>query len=140
MQAVGSDRSLVAVNLVVLFHWVATWTVSRLVPSEFVKPILDSMHQGMFVFLNDSGLDQNTSQCFVHERYAEYRDALSTRKGGEVLHHWAACFVGFCNPKDDGQVFYSLDFRKITPVALHIGAFASAFPKALVQLIKIHAA
>lgn len=138
-KTVSGERALTDANLLVLYHWAATWRVSDLIPAEFAHPILDSMHQGMFCFLTEAGLDETKAESFVHRRYTEYHDAMKTREGGDALHHIGACFVGFCHHTGDGPVYYSLRLQKIMPVVIQLGVFWKALNIALVELVQKHA-
>jgi hypothetical protein len=137
-KTVGGDSTRTEANLLVLCHWAATKQVSDSIPAQFAQPILESMHQGMFDLLMAAGLDETEAESFVHERYAEYYDAITTREGADAMQHIGACFVGFCNPKADGQVHYSLDLLKIMPVVIQLGAVAKALQTALEELVKEH--
>ncbi|MBI5862925.1 MAG: hypothetical protein HZB38_00145 [Planctomycetes bacterium] len=88
---------------------------------------------------SESGLSAADAEAFVHERYAEYHDAIKTREGGAAIQHIAACFVGFCDPDPKKRgVYYSLDLMKIMPVAIELGGFGKAIQEALVEVVKQH--
>ena len=133
---VEGAHALTDANLLVLYHWAATWQVSDLVAAQFAQLILDSMHEGMFHLLRKGALDDSEAERFVHERYAVYHDTIKTREPGDALHHIGACFLGFCNQKEDGQVYHSLDSVKIVQVVIQLGAFTEMLQKALVVLLK----
>ncbi|MEK6676787.1 MAG: hypothetical protein AABZ47_14180 [Planctomycetota bacterium] len=134
VKLIGKENALIDANLAVLYHWVASWRISDMLAPDLSKSVLDQMHEGLFSILDEAGVVD--SEAFIHEQYAEYYDALKTQKCDWALPHIAACFLGFCNPTANGQVFYSMNFTKCVSISTMIAGFASAIPKALENLIR----
>lgn len=118
----GSKQAEVDVNLLVLFFWSVTRSVSELTPSDLSGPILDSMHGGLFRALIHAGVPESQAEAFVNERYAVYFQAFKTLEVAEATQRVVACFIGFC----DGRRGYSLDMRKILPMFTDFCAFTKA--------------
>lgn len=136
LESVGEARGWTKTNLFVLYFWIASWRVSELMPAELAQPVLDSMHEGLFLVLEQSDVEDDEAESFVQQRYAEYHDAVKTREGGAVLHRIGSCFVGFCNPDADGQMKCSADLSKIMSVTVDVASVARGVDSALEVLVK----
>ena len=102
--AVGGEQRMVEANLVVLFNWTTTRRLSAIIPAKLCRPILDAMHEPMFIVLTGMGLSKAEAESFVHRRYEEYQSTIDTLEGDAAAHRISACFVGFCN----NSGYYSL--------------------------------
>lgn len=138
-KAIGSEPGLVELNLLVLFNWIAAWRVSELIPAEFARDILDTMHQPMFECLTGTGLAGKDAEDFVHERYSVYHEIVQTLQGGAAIQRIAAVFVSFCDPNPEKWgVCYSLSMMKTIPAAIAVGACIETIQHRLPGIIGRH--